>query len=399
MRLLLPSLVVSVFLAANNVSAMATTKPRILSFGIAAVDFVAVVDHFPDPDEKMRSSSLLVAGGGNAANSACAMGRLSDYCQVDVATAVGDDANANTIIDGIAENNVGVEYVEKTPGGSSPFSYILTTPDNARTIIHQPSTRDMSLEFANTIPLSQYDAVHFDCRHPAAAVLLAEKCFDKKIPYSLDVERPREGLDELMDKATVVICNSDFCDTMLGKPDKDNLSDLEIANRLKQVIKKKAPNCKIALQTLGGKGSCLVRMNTNNDGKDGTILETDEKGHVPLVTQHDGALWCAVWGGCDVVDSTGAGDAFQGGFAVALWSYLAANPDQSLETAPPAALARSMRIATRVAAKKLEAPGARDGLPRSSEDGPLQEEFQGLGVTASAAATKKSGWRRLIPFL
>jgi hypothetical protein len=58
----------------SHIRTMATnnkTKPRILSFGIAAVDFVAVVDHFPEPDEKIRSSSLLIGGGGNAANSAC----------------------------------------------------------------------------------------------------------------------------------------------------------------------------------------------------------------------------------------------------------------------------------------------------------------------------------------
>ena len=383
----------------KEVSAMATTsstkkKPKILSFGIAAVDFVAVVDHFPEPDEKMRSSSLLIAGGGNAANSACAMGRLKDYVEVDLSTAVGDDANGNTILQGVAEFGVGVDHIERPPNSNSPFSYILTTPDNARTIIHQPSTRNMSVEFCkNSIPLEDYDAVHFDCRHPKAAVALANKCHKKGIPYSVDVERPREGLDELLSKASVVICNSNYCNAVLGTPEKE-LTDLDVANRLKQVIQKQAPNAKLALQTLGSKGSCLVRMR-DSDGDSTTTTTTTtildakrqlfKKQKIPVVTQHDGALWCPVWEGCKVVDSTGAGDAFQGGFVAALWSYLKNTGDDDaddatllLQDVPTPALAHSLRIATRVAAKKLEAPGARDGLPKSSEDGPLQDEFQKL---------------------
>jgi hypothetical protein len=37
------------------------TKPNIRSVGLSAVNFVAAVDaHFLEPDEKMRSSSLVV---------------------------------------------------------------------------------------------------------------------------------------------------------------------------------------------------------------------------------------------------------------------------------------------------------------------------------------------------
>ena len=72
-----------------------TRRPNILSFGNACVDLLAICDHFPVPDEKMRSSRLLFEGGGNAANTACAIGRLSDYATVNVATAIGNDDYAD----------------------------------------------------------------------------------------------------------------------------------------------------------------------------------------------------------------------------------------------------------------------------------------------------------------
>ena len=76
-----------------------TGTPQVLSVGLAAVDFVATVDHFPSPDEKMRSSSLIVEGGGNAANTACAIAGMAPFVGGStLLTAVGEDANGKTII-------------------------------------------------------------------------------------------------------------------------------------------------------------------------------------------------------------------------------------------------------------------------------------------------------------
>ena len=88
-------------------------QPCLLSVGIAAMDFFATVPHFPEPDgKKMQSTQLLCEGGGNAANTACAMARLFDNDDVldddddvvNIVTAVGQDANGDTIINGLKEN-------------------------------------------------------------------------------------------------------------------------------------------------------------------------------------------------------------------------------------------------------------------------------------------------------
>lgn len=362
---------VLLLLLLSTTTTHAFTPPHILSVGLAAVDFVATVDHFPTPDEKMRSQSLQIFGGGNAANTACAIGKLG-LADVTLVSALGDD-NAVTIEEGLKEMNV--EPLVERYAGSSPFSYILCADidgESTRTCIHQPSTGDMSVDFVNDIDLEPYTAAHFDLRYPDASMVLAKRCADAKLLYSVDVERPRPGLEEILKDATIVICNSDYCKSIL--PD-----EKDPAVRLRKVIAKQAPKAKIAVQTLGSKGSCLILMD-DDDHKSMKRDATLFKGK-PMASIRDGALYCAAFTGGKVVDTTGAGDSFQGGFLSALWAYSAQtkSKDGNVELpTDPMILAHCLRIASRVAAKKCEQPGARSGLPSREQDDFLKSETTAL---------------------
>eukprot|EP00957_Ditylum_brightwellii_P155735 11856691-Ditylum_brightwellii.AAC.1 len=142
---------------------MVHIKPRILCVGVAGIDYVASVDHFPKPDEKMRSDSLLIDGGGNAANTACAIGRLNTYAEVAIASSAGNDANGDTIIKGLQKDDVDVRYVERFEG-TSPFTYVISTndADNSRTCIHQRGNGCLTVNFADKIPIDEFSAMHFD---------------------------------------------------------------------------------------------------------------------------------------------------------------------------------------------------------------------------------------------
>ena len=270
----------STFLAVVVSSAMALTpaKPKILSVGLSAIDFVATVDQFPQPDDKIRSTSLVAEGGGNAANSACAMGRLDPYVDVTLLTAVGDDANGDSILSGVQQYNVACQA--QRFAGSSPFTYILVTDDaegdSTRTCIHQPATGDLSTDFVlEQVDLSKFDAVHYDLRYPTAAMALAEKCTQIQKPYSVDVERPREGLVKIMQGASVVVCTENYFNTVEWEEGEE--TNLSVEEKLVKIIERQAPQAKVAVVTLGSKGCCLVHMNAASSSTSTTMTIKDPK--------------------------------------------------------------------------------------------------------------------------
>jgi len=349
-----------------SLSLTVTAERKLLCVGLACLDTIAFVDEFPSPDSKVRSTSLHNYGGGNAANTAVAISRLGKV-HVDLLTAVGNDGNGDTILQELKNENVGIHHVQRYDG-DSPWSYILVAKDSdTRTIIHQPASAQMSIDHVKTgtIKLEEYCAVHFDCRHPEAAVYLARQCLDLGIPYSVDVERSREGLLELMKGASIVICNADYCSLALELPT-DTQDEREIIERFEIILKDQAPNAALGIMTRGSSGSYLIRSqyicSDSSDSRDGTTVLPKESNGSPQVEKRFSALWCNVFSDSDIVDTTGAGDAFQGGFLSALCGVVVENPS-FLQMDNDVIMAHVLRIATRVASRKNEKIGAREGLP------------------------------------
>ena len=254
--------------------------------------------------------------------------------------------------------------------------------------------------------------VHSDARHTEAACLLARQAKQRQIPISLDVEKDRgsKALDELLDLADIIFTNAlqieDYLQrltreweastqrTPLDMPDLYNQSTLSeslaqsflhalgpstyFTRRYHQVGKE-------VVITKGDQGSIHVRCESIDIG-DETSASKGSKHTVTLqenesYAESEGTIYClrqvfvdhmasstrrveavyrlravGILPNVTIVDTTGAGDAFLGG-------YLAAQLDADMY---PTVTDR-MRLAAWVAGHKLQGPGARTTLPTATQ--------------------------------
>lgn len=76
---------------------------------MTAVDFLATVDGFPKPDDKVRSASLKVEGGGNAGNALTCAARLG--LKPKLISKVADDSHGFAILKELEADGVDTSFI------------------------------------------------------------------------------------------------------------------------------------------------------------------------------------------------------------------------------------------------------------------------------------------------
>ncbi|GKU86172.1 hypothetical protein SLEP1_g732 [Rubroshorea leprosula] len=95
----------------------------VLGCGSLGVDFLAAVASFPKPDDKIRSTSSLVQGGGNAANALTCAARLG--LNPRLISKVANDARGRSMLDELEADGVDTSFLIVSEGGTSPFTYVI----------------------------------------------------------------------------------------------------------------------------------------------------------------------------------------------------------------------------------------------------------------------------------
>lgn len=344
----------------------------VVGCGGAGVDYLASVASYPKPDDKIRTTDLQVQGGGNVGNALTAAARLGLTPRI--VTKVADDSLGNQILSELREEGIDTSHVVVAEGGVSPFTYIIVDAESkTRTCIHTagspPITASELPPDAVSAALQGAHLAYFDGRLSECAVLLAREAAKRSIPILVDAERPREGLDELLGLADYVVASSRFPLLWTGA---SSLGAAQVA------IMSRLPKAKFLIVTLGSEGcAVLVRATSGTQSKAVPVddvlrtLQQDvlQQAEQPFVvssgvtsyvssdgTQVDGRLLvgsAVPLTSPEVVDTTGAGDAFIG---AVLYGLCAGLP-----------LERILPLAATVAAAKCQALGARPGLPQRSD--------------------------------
>ncbi|CAM9098744.1 unnamed protein product [Laminaria digitata] len=311
-------------------------------------------------------------GGGNCGNTLSAASRLGlDACLV---TKVGSDANGRLILEGLEEEGVDVSRVIVSDSTPSAFTYIIVDKEGGtRTCIHTPQTEDTLPAEITPELLDGVAAVHLDSRHTLAAIALATLANERGIPVIIDAEKDRPYLKDLLPLADFIICNRHFPEAFTGSTG----HEAAIRKLLDQ------GRARLVATTLGADGCIVVSRDHEPpwQGFDDFSLPADCPMNIKTAVVSDATsnstdapdgkeqgasarfVWARSWPveASHIVDTTGAGDCFIAAFIYGATQRLG--------------IARTLALASLVAARKLSQPGARRGVPKVAQ---LEDEWPGL---------------------
>jgi sulfofructose kinase len=288
---------------------------HIICVGHAALDRIYRIEAFPPHPTKVRALEHIEVGGGMAANAAVAIARLGG--RAELWSRVGDDNVGQAIRAGLRAEQVDVRYVQAFEGARSSTSAIVVDDRGERLIVGQ---RDASMPSGTSwLPLERVkaaDAVLGDIRWLEGVRTVFGRARKDGVPTVLDADLgAREALADLLRLTDYAILSAPALrEFAAGSSD---------AERLEHVL------------SLGPRHAGVTL------GSDGYAWrERESGGQVPAFS-------------VSVTDTTGAGDAFHGAFALML-----------AEGRPAAERAR---LAAAAAALKCRRLGSRAGLPSRTE--------------------------------
>ena len=288
---------------------------RIICVGHAAIDRIYRIEKFPERPTKMRALEHIETGGGMASNAAAAIARLGG--SVELWSRVGDDDNGVKIRRYLAAAGVDTRYVQAFEDNRSSTSVILVDDQGERLVV---GSRDVDMPSGTSwLPLeriAEAGAVLADLRWLEGARVAFEAARNAGIPTVLDADLGgREAVIDLLKLTDYAIFSA---------PALEEVSAEEaMEDRLRRMA---ALGPKHAGVTLGGQGYLWIEGNA--------------------VHRHPAFE-------VDVVDTTGAGDAFHGAFALGI--------------AEGRSVRDIVRRASATAALKCTRLGSRAGLPSVDE--------------------------------
>jgi sulfofructose kinase len=289
-----------------------------VGFGLNAVDHLIVVPEYPAFDTKIRLLEHKQAAGGQVATTMVALQRLG--LRTAYAGRFGSDSEGQFGLQSIQSEGVNTEFAEVIEGARNQIAFIIVDARNGeRTIIWDRDERVSYKSAEAPVALASRGRVlHLDAHDPPACVRLAQAARAEGTIVTADVDNIYEGLPELLPLIDVLVTSREFPHRLTG-----------IAPERASLVEMKARyGCGIVGLTKGAAGATIYC--------EGQFIDSPAY-EVP--------------GGCR--DTTGAGDAFHGGF---LYGMLTGEGVEA-----------SLRFANALAALKCRDLGARTALPTENE--------------------------------
>ncbi len=290
-----------------------------VGLGLNTTDLLAVVAEHPAPGTKVPIVELASRPGGQAASAMTAVSRLGWAARY--IGRFGDDENGRAGRASLAGEGVDVSACETPRGATNALSVVVVDRRTGQRTVLWWRHPALALDAAD-LPLQAVQSgrvLLVDCHETAAATAAARHARAAGAATLVDVEHVRPGVEALLAEIDVIITAQEFPTALTGQAD---------LGRALQILRSSF-RAGVVCTTLGAEGSLAL--------VGGTEIRT------PGFR-------------VDVVDTTGAGDVFRGGF-IAGWLRGGAGAD----------IEDVLRYANAVAALKCRALGARAGIPAPAE--------------------------------
>nr|XP_061813995.1 ketohexokinase-like [Nerophis lumbriciformis] len=241
--------------------ALQEEQKKILCVGLVCLDIISVVDKFPQEDSDSRCLSQRWQRGGNASNSCTVLSLLGSPCafmgslcagpvasfiledfqrfQVDVSLLRKCGCGAPTslvisnngtgsrtilhsnsfIADDFLRRSIDISAVAWQTTGQTPSACCVVCPSSAsRTVLlADTNIAEVTLDDFNAVDLSAFKWIHWEGRNADEQVKMITRVErynqtvapERMIVVSVEIEKPREKLYQLFDRADVVFVSKD----------------------------------------------------------------------------------------------------------------------------------------------------------------------------------------------
>lgn len=291
---------------------------KIVVVGSGNTDMVVKSPRIPLPGETVLGGQFVMAAGGKGANQAVAAARLG--AEVSLVACVGDDLFGANALEGYRREGMDTRFVTRDPDAPSGVALIVVDEKGENSIVVAPGanhslTPQRVRDAADAIRSA--DILLAQLEVPIESVLEAARiAHDAGVKVILNPAPACQLPEELLKLANILTPNETESQLLAGR---------------------EAPVDELA-RLLLGRGPSVVALTMGRNG----VLLADSSGWRTLPAREVTA-----------VDTTAAGDAFNGAFAVAL--------------AEGAALEDAVRFAQAAAAISVTRMGAQPSLPTREE--------------------------------
>lgn len=295
---------------------------KILVVGSSNTDMVIKTNNFPAPGETILGGRFLMNAGGKGANQAVAAARLGGV--VTFVGKIGDDIFGKQAVQQLEDEGINVDFVAVDPENPSGVAMITVDRHAENSIVVAPGSNGTlspaDFDKAGT-ELAGSELVLMQLEIPIPTVeYIARKAAEQQKKVILNPAPAAALSDELLQNLYIITPNETEAELLTGIKITDEASALKAANQLH------AKGVQSVIITMGAAGAFLF-----------------ENGQLQLIKAPK----------VEAIDTTAAGDTFNGALAVAL--------------SEGKSIAESVAFANKAAAISVTRIGAQSSVPYRKE--------------------------------